>query len=365
MIHSRWLKSLATSLALTGSISIGLAQSDTESIADAQHAIDPGDDSWTGLLDLSRYTFRELTLYWDNDGTIPGVIKDSDRYYTNANGIELSFDPNLTPALENRFASADQWDDPRFGVGIAIKQRIYSPADINLSNPPARDHPYGGYLALGFTLQRADDDTHDSFTLDLGIVGPSSGSESAQKWIHNTFPDEIDPKGWDTQLSTEPTINFAFTRTWKSEKANIAGVELEMLPALGFDLGNVLISARSSMTLRIGKNLPTDFGPPNLLGQKDHTVRVSQSLESPWSLYIYTRLGVDAIARDMFLDGPIFTSSRSAKREPFVATFSFGFMARYKGIYIGWAQHIQTERFELQPDDQTWGSIILGCSFDW
>lgn len=376
MIHSHRLKSLPILLALSYSTFNAPAQSpvqppaqpDNESIIKAQHAIDqgddPSDDFWTGLLDVSRYTFRDITFYWDNDGTTPGVIKDSDRYYTNGMAIELSFNPNFSPAMANRFAPPDQWDNPRFGVGIAIKQRIYTPADISLTNPPARDHPYGGYLALGFTLQRADNNTHDNFTLDLGIVGPGSASESIQKWIHSTFPEEIDPKGWETQIPTEPTINFAFTRTWKSDKANIAGIELEMLPTLGFDLGNVLISARSSMTLRIGKNLPTDFGPPNMLTQKDHTVRASQSSDASWSIYAFSRLGVDVIARDMFLDGPIFTSSRSAKREPFVATFSFGFMARYKSVYIGWAQHIQTERFELQPDGQTWGSIILGCSFD-
>jgi len=332
--------------------------------------IEAGDDSWTGILDLSRYTFRDLTLYWDNDGTVPNLIDDTDRYYTNANGIELSFDPHLNPALASRLAISGE-PNQRFGVGIALKQRIFTPSDITLTNPAARDHPYAGHLDLAVSFQRADDTTHDHFGLNLGITGHSSGSEAIQQWIHNSFPDEQDPLGWNTQLPTEPTINFAFTRTWKTKPADIAGLEMEMLPSVGFDVGTVLIDARTSMTLRIGKYLPSDFGPASLLGHKDHTVRTSQSRtrpdgsESNWSIYAYSRLGASAIARDIFLDGNAFAGSRSAQREPLVATFTFGFVAQYESFYLGWSQSLQTERFDLQPDRQTYGSIVFGCSFEW
>jgi len=367
MIHCDWFSIACISSILTLGTLPAVAQSDNESAEiQATTILDQGDDSWTGIFDLANYTFRDLTLYWDNDGTVPNIIDDTDRYYTNGNAIELSFDPNLSPALASRFdISDDNPKDQRFGVGIALKQRIYTPQSILSPNPPARDHPYGGHLALAFSFQRADNNTHDHFGLDLGLTGHSSGAEGIQNWIHNIFPDEDDPVGWDTQLPGEPTINFAFTRTWKTEAANVRGLEMEMLPALGFDLGTVSIAARSSMTLRVGKNLPSDFGPATMLGHKDHTVRVSESSESNWSIYAYARLGVDAIAHDLFIDGTIFHDSRSAMREPLVATISFGLITRYKGLYLGWTQNTQTERFDLQPDSQTWGSIVLGCSFDW
>lgn len=369
MIARQWL----TVIVLALSVASLSAQSEPDSVsaAAASESIDQGSDSWTELFNLHKYTFRDLTLYWDNDGTIPNFIDDTDRYYTNGNGIELSFDPNLTQAFQSRFAISDQpMNQQRFGVGVALKQRIYTPQSILSSNPPARDHPYAGYLALAFSFQRADDHTHDHFGLDLGLTGHSSGAEGVQNFIHNTFPDEDDPVGWDTQIPGEPTINFAYTRTWKSERANVGGLEMEMLPAVGFDLGTVLIDVRTSMTLRIGKNLPTDFGPASLIGHKDHTVRVSETgiregtEETKWSIYAYTKLGVDAVAHDIFIDGTVFHSSRSAQREPLVATFSFGLIARYQSFYLGWTQNIQTERFDLQPDSQTWGSIVLGCSFE-
>jgi lipid A 3-O-deacylase len=330
----------------------------------AQAAIEAGDDSLLGILDFNRYKFRDFTLYWDNDGTLANLIDDTDRYYTNANAIEFSFDPQLNPALASRLAISDEGEQ-RFGVGIALKQRIYTPANLLLPNPPARDHPYAGHLALVFSFQRADNDTHDHFGFSLGLTGHSSGSETVQGWVHNTFPDEDDPLGWNTQIPGEPTLNFAYTRTWKSKPANIAGLEIEMLPSLGFDLGTVLVDARSSMTLRFGKNLPSDFGPASLLGHRDHTVRTNEASESNWSIYGYTKLGVDAIAHDIFLDGTVFAGSRSAQREPLVATFTFGLILQYESFYFGWSQSIQSERFELQPDRQTFGSMVFGCSFAW
>lgn len=362
---------LASSAVLAQSSAQPSGQPADDAVAEeAQQHIDQGSDSILEIFELSRYTFRDLTLYWENDGTLPNLIDDTDRYYTNGTGIEVSFDPNLTPALESRLAISRD-PNQRFGVGIAIKQKIFTPADITLPNPPARDHPYVGHLELLFAFQRADDTKHDHFGLSLGLTGHSSGSEGIQQWIHNTFPDEFDPLGWGTQHPGEPTINFAYTRTWKSKAADIGGLEMEMLPSLGFDLGTVSIAARSAMTLRIGKNLPTDFGPASLLGHKDHTVRTSQSRMRPdgtepnWSFYSYARIGVDAIARDLYLDGTAFVGSRSAQREPLVATFTLGIVAQYESFYLGWAQHFQTERFELQPDEQTWGSIVFGCSFEW
>lgn len=339
-------------------------QSESTAVESAADLIEAGDDSLLGILDLSQYKFRDLTLYWDNDGTVPNFIDDTDRYYTNANGIEVSFNPRLNHALASRLAISDK-EDQRFGVGIALKQRIYTPTNILLPNPPARDHPYAGHLALTFAFQRADNRKHDHFGFSLGMTGHTSGAETIQGWIHNTFPDEDDPLGWNTQIPGEPTLNFAFTRTWKSKPADIAGLELEMLPAVGFDVGTVLVDARTSMTLRFGKHLPNDFGPASLLGHRDHTVRTNEASDSNWSIYAYTKLGVDAIAHDIFLDGTVFAGSRSAQREPFVATFTFGLIVQYESFYFGWSQSIQSERFELQPDRQTFGSIVLGCSFDW
>jgi lipid A 3-O-deacylase len=316
-------------------------------------------ESWS----LHDMTLRDFTAYWDNDGTLANITDDTDRFYTNGVGLELSFDPNFTESIKEKLAPAGKWNDPRFGVGLGLKQRIYTSEFITQTNPRVDDHPYGGYLYFAFSLQRADDEKHDHFELDLGVVGERSQAEAVQRFIHRNFPDEDEPMGWGNQLANEIAINFKYERTWKSQPGEVQGVEFEFLPAVGFDLGNVAIKARAKMTFRAGMNLPDDFGPATFLGHKDHTVYAGTWGEGDFSMYAYSTVSVDAVAHDIFLDGNTFASSRSTDSEPLVFTASFGVVARYGCMYAGWAQNYQTETFETQPDAQTFGSMVFGVSF--
>lgn len=339
-----------------------LAQDQTQSDADpaSLSLLEEMDNSWS----IKDLRFRESTLYWDNDGTVPNLVDDTDRFYTNGTGIEISLDPNFSDELAEKLAPSGDWNDPRFGVGLGLKQMIFTGVDITDPNPATDDHPYGGYLYFAFSLQRADDQKHDHFELDLGVVGERSQAEAVQRWVHEVFPGEDEPQGWSTQHANELAINFTYERTWKTAPGNIAGVEFEMLPAIGIDLGNVHTRARGRVTLRAGKHLPKDFGPATLLGHKDHTLDLSQWHESNWSFYGYTTLGVDAVAWNIFLDGNTFATSRSTDTEALVAQATVGVAGRYKAFYLGWSQTFQSETFESQPDGQTWGSITLGCSFE-
>ena len=328
---------------------------------DALGAIVESEEAWS----LSDISLRDITLYWENDGTFVNLIDNTDSYYTNGSGVELSFDPNLPASLQDRLAPAGDWENPRFGLGLALKQRIYTSQYISQTNPAADDHPYGGYLYLAFSFQRGDDHKHDHLGLDLGVVGEWSQAEAVQKFVHNAYPDQDDPQGWNTQLANELAVNFNFERTWKTEKAELWGVEMEMLPAVGFELGNVAIMGHAKTTLRFGYNLPDDFGPASLLGHKDHTVGGSDWGEGDFSIYVYATGGLDAVGRDIFLDGNTFASSRSTDSEPLVARTSFGVVMRYKCAYVGWSQTFITQRFEAQPDGQSYGSLVLGCSFDY
>lgn len=337
--------------------------------ADPPHPNDPdlpaiaGDDAslMAAFTDLSSYRFRSVTFYWDNDGAYPNLINDTDRYYTSAQGIEVGFDFNPSAAAAARLAPG--WTDPVFGVGLTAEGRIYTSRDITETDPPADDHPYAGWLSFGFAFQRSDANRHDHFGIDMGVVGPSSLAKDIQIWIHDEFPDEIRPAGWDTQLRDEFALNLAYQRTWRTERADLRGLQFEMLPAVRIDAGNVFLRARGQATLRLGANLPDDFGPASLLGFKDHTARPDPAKD--WSLYGYLTVAADAVGRDIFLDGSTFSSSRSTEREILVARTTLGLVARYKWVQFGWAQTFESKRFEAQPNGQTWGSFVLGiaCRF--
>ena len=313
------------------------------------------------LTTRSNFEFRSFTAYWDNDGTYPNLINDTDRFYTSGQGIEFGF--GFTPEDPSDFAKG--WEEPRFGVGFWVKQHMYTASDIEIADPDPDDHPYAGWLTLGAAFQRADEHRHDHVGLEIGVVGSWSFAEDIQKWVHDTWPDEIDPEGWDTQLANELAVNVTYQRTWRTDRADLGGLQMDMLPAVRFDGGNVFIRARGQTTLRLGWNMPDDFGPASFLGIKDHTGGGIEDPNNPWSVYGYATVAADAVGRNMFIDGNTFANSRSAEREDLVSRATLGVMARYKCVEFGWAQTWETETFEAQPNGQTWGSFVLNvqCRF--
>jgi hypothetical protein len=325
---------------------------------------DEGASLMAAFTDRSNFRYRSVTGYFDNDGTYPNLINDTDRYYTAGLGFEVGFDFTPPDAAASRLAPG--WTDPRFGVAVSLKQFIFTGIDLSDPTPAADDHPYAGWLTLGLALQRSDATRHDHFGIDLGIIGPSSMAEDIQRWIHDEFPDEIDPAGWDTQVRDEFAFNLTYQRTWRTERAeraDVRGLQFDMLPAARVDAGTVFMRARGQATLRLGANLPDDFGPASLLGFRDHTARPDPSKD--WSVYGYMTVAADAVGRDIFLDGSTFSSSRSTEREVLVARATLGVMARIKFVEFGWAQTFESNRFRAQPNGQTWGSFMVSvaCHF--
>ena len=309
------------------------------------------------LAETDRYERQSVTFYWDNDGTYINLVENTDRYYTSAQGVELGFKFDASDGLSDKLAPG--WEDARFGAGLSIEQHIYTATNILQVNPPLNDHPYGGWLSLNLAFQRSDATRHDHFEVGLGVIGEWSGARWVQDFIHDNVPGEDDPAGWGTQLANELAVNFTYQRTWRTEKGHIGGLEFDLLPAARADVGNVFIRARGQATFRVGAHLPDNFGPASLLGFKDHTAGSFADPESDWSIYAYVTLSADGVARNIFLDGNTFATSRSTEREDFIARGAFGVVARYKNLEIGWAQTLETKTFEAQPDGQSFGSLAV------
>ena len=111
------------------------------------------------LTDPDHSRLSSVTLFWDNDGTYPNLIEDTDRFYTSGQGFEVGL--SFTPPDPARFAPG--WEDPRFGMGFSLKQHIYTASDIEIADPDPDDHPYAGWLSFGFSFQRSDAHRHDHF----------------------------------------------------------------------------------------------------------------------------------------------------------------------------------------------------------
>src|SRR3546814_20443944 len=76
------------------------------------------------------------------------------------------------------------------------------------------------------------------------------------------------PKGWDTQLKTEPGIVLSYERKWRGLLPALSddptGLAIDATPHVGVALGNIYTHANTGLTIRIGQELPADYGTPRV-----------------------------------------------------------------------------------------------------
>src|SRR5262245_54228256 len=188
------------------------------------------------------------TLISENDA----YLRLGDRHYTN--GLYLSLTTPQRPGNET-FA---------YRYSFFLGQNIYTPEDILLSDPDPDDRPYAGWLYAGVRMYRESPTVLDRIDLSLGIVGPSSGADAVQTWLHamDVFGG-MKPRGWAHQLGDEPTVELNAQRTWRVTLSQ-GFLASEFLPEANLALGNVFTYAGLGASIRVGRNLRADWGAPRI-----------------------------------------------------------------------------------------------------
>src|SRR3546814_2481293 len=83
-----------------------------------------------------------------------------------------------------------------------------------------------------------------------------SGAKDTQKFVHELIGSD-DPKGWDTQLKTEPGIVLSYERKWRGLLPALSddptGLAIDATPHVGVALGNIYPHANTGLTIRIGQ----------------------------------------------------------------------------------------------------------------
>src|SRR5690606_19754900 len=133
------------------------------------------------------------------------------------------------------------------------------PKDITEPVPDPNDAPYAGLLFLSSGYLRVNDNQADKLRVTLGIVGPSSGAGSTQRFIHKVVGANR-PEGWDYQIKDEPVGNIERIRIWRFESQTEDDAEADLLVLGGLSLGNLESSVGASVIARYGSGLKRSFG---------------------------------------------------------------------------------------------------------
>ena len=308
-----------------------------------------------------------LSATWEND-----IFAGTDSDYTN--GVRLSY---VTPcdnhflldrlarnALSRLYPSATRWHGT-----YAFGQNIYTPEDIEDPNPGPDARPYAGFLyasagVIADVRSQAPGgvDRLDSFVVDLGVVGPASAAENAQKIVHEIINDR-DPVGWDDQIENEPGFRVMLERKWRFGRDRPmpwVPVEIDALPHLGVALGNVDTSAAAGGLLRIGRSLQHDYGPPRVRpGLAGPAVYAEKDLG--W--YLFAGYEFRYVARDIFLEGNSYQDSASVDPFPFYSDVQTGAAVQLGPSELAFTYILRSPQYEAQSGWAQFGSVNVRTKF--
>jgi lipid A 3-O-deacylase len=293
-----------------------------------------------------------LSLMFEND-----IFFNSDRDYTN--GIELTYTTRPSENVDAMVSLARAL--PLFAThglvrtSYSIGQSIFTPKHTELEVPLATERPYAGFAYLTLGLMEANPNRLDQLSVQLGVVGPMAGARESQAWIHSII-DDLKPKGWHYQLHNEPAFNITYDRSMKIiPPQSLLGVVLDVEPHFGGAVGTVYDYANVGAMVRLGFNLPDDFGPPRI----EPNLPGSSFFEPTGGFSLYAFAGVDgrAIARNIFLDGNTWRDSPSVDKNWWVGDLTVGAAMTFSGLRIAFTHVLRTREYKTQDRSAQYGAV--------
>jgi lipid A 3-O-deacylase len=322
-----------------------------------------------------------------NNGTVGIQVENDyfspdnrDRHYTN--GLRFDWLPSASvPGDESWFEQAAMAipfvgnTDSEGRIGWSFGQSIFTPQNKVAYTPQLNDRPYAGWLYAGLTLIKVpvpdphDDsriDEMDTLEVDLGVVGRAALGQQVQESFHQFAFANDATNGWKNQLKSEPGLLISYDHKWRAlAQTSFLGLGADITPSVGFDLGNVQIDADVGGMIRIGGDLPTDYGPPRIrpgLSGSDFFLSDTDTDRS-FGWYFFAGAEGRAVAHDIFLDGNTFATSQSIPKKALVADFQAGVAIIVAGVRVTATEVIRTREFVGQNSNDEFGSISASFNF--
>lgn len=295
----------------------------------------------------------------------------TDRHYTH--GTRLSYlSPETLTDFEAGLKSKVLSYLPEFlrpdtrRIGFILGQNMFTPEDISRADLIEDDQPYAGWLYVGVVLVAEKSTGNrpylDSLEVNIGMIGPASLAEETQTEVHR-FKDVQLPKGWEHQLENEPGFVLYYERKWPlRSRISWKGVSADLTPSLGFALGNVYTFLAAGGMVRIGHDLPNDYGPPRIRPGLSGSGFFKPKDRFGW--YLFAGIEGRVVGRNIFLDGNTFSESHSVDKKTLVGDLQVGFMITAFGrVRLGFTNVFRTREFDGQGQADEFGSVNL--SYRW
>lgn len=299
-----------------------------------------------------------LTVRWEND-----MFAGTDRFYTDGASLSLLHTGGgwLDPV-----ANWLPWSAGHRSVGYDVGQIMVTSGNKLLPIPDPNDRPYAGLLEAGLSLHIDHDNRYHGWKFITGVVGPWSLAEETQRQVHR-WVHSPQAQGWDYQLHNEPIFNLVYEHRRKYRLLGGArGLAAEALPTGTLMLGNMLTQAQLGGQLRLGHNLPDDFGTTLMrgMGHLPPPRRPADPQTEPkLGVFLYGGLHGNLVLRNITLDGDTWRDSPSVEKELFVPAAEVGMAVPTRRFLLAFSYVFRGQEFKGQPDNSAFGAFTLTYRF--
>jgi hypothetical protein len=282
---------------------------------------------------------RSARLSVDNDYFdlwLPTLERPDDNY---THGVRFGWDITSVPG----FARKTMCGRLRAcGLSLEIGQQIYTPT-VDNPFPLPGERPYAGWLYGSARVRSGTAKSLRSFGLTIGTTGPPSLAEDAQVKFHKRFGFRR-PLGWEYQLGTERAFALSGAQSWRV--ASPATSFLDFIPTVSGNLGTVRTSIVTAGRLRVGPQLTHPW-----LSERQRTATLSAFVGGH----------VEAVARDLFLNGNTFKESVRVDGRSIRTETSAGVTATVGRLGVEYEVIRQGREYRHGPKSHAYGSV----SFRW
>lgn len=301
-----------------------------------------------------------VTITFEND-----VFFGNDGGYTNgigvfwAHGIFDEFNQEVIPRWANLLTKnlpISTTPDKARAVSYVVGQSMQTAGDITIKELVPEDAPYMGLLGWRGTLHAFDDTSADKISLFLGFVGPVSGAEHVQKFVHSILGVNK-PEGWAHQLNNELVFRLSADRSWRlANKSFERGTGFDVIGVLQGGGGTLRSDIGAGISFRYGRNLSRTFPAVTFIPGREVNPLAGMDRYS-WNFFLNV-LG-RYVFNDISIDGNTFTNSHSVEliHDQYFLTagiaFNFGDWALLLSSVRG------SDRYESQDAPTKFGSLSV------
>lgn len=297
---------------------------------------------------------------WEND-----AIADDDGGYTN--GIALNWGYRID---EQRTPQWVHWTESwlpfpaminhQRAVSYQLSHSIFTPSDIENPELIEDDRPYSGLFYGAMNLYQYNTDQASRYELLLGMVGPATGAEHFQRFIHDRIGTN-DPKGWAHQVSNELVVRVAYEQLWQLHQAPINDrLAYDVIAGGDIRAGNLNSDLGAGITLRLGRGLSNSF-PMAWLTPARGLPALAGSLPGEWNLF--ATLYGSYVFNDITIEGNTFKESHGVTLKHLQGRYLIGGNYTFDGWTFSGSIQESTDGFE--ESDESTLFATFGFSIHW